>query len=219
MASAFLCSLRHAINIILNSESLNHYILYHRPAGQIISTISQSTASSCLTLNVMFGQGKTKRRKVECSVCHMTFDSDYRKKHNEKYHSEMTKARRHIPYKLVGAIDSPFAFAQQKPKTTIPETGTVSEESTSTEPQSQTCSKPEEESSQSTSNVAVLTPKPPPSVPQRDESSAVDDDTDDTMAEKTNGGENEESNESEITVWPHHLANIQLILRTIGTLT
>jgi hypothetical protein len=65
----------------------------------------------------------------------MTFDSDYRKKHNDKYHSEMVKACRHIPYKLVGASDSLFAFAQQKPKTTVPET--ASEQSTSTPPQSE----------------------------------------------------------------------------------
>ena len=62
----------------------------------------------------MFGQGKAaKPRKVECSVCEMTFDSDYRKRHNEKYHNEILAAHCHIPYKFAGAPESPFTLAKK----------------------------------------------------------------------------------------------------------
>ena len=56
---------------------------------------------------------KAKRIKLECSVCQMTFDSDYRKKHNEKYHGDMLSAHRHIPYKAVGAPENPFMFSKR----------------------------------------------------------------------------------------------------------
>ena len=51
---------------------------------------------------------KRKRFKVECTVCHATFDNDYRKRHNELCHSDYLKARRHVGYKVAGALDSPF---------------------------------------------------------------------------------------------------------------
>ena len=57
--------------------------------------------------------GKAKRMKVECSVCLMTFDGDYRKTHNEKYHQDMLSAHRHIRYKVAGAPENPFSFAQK----------------------------------------------------------------------------------------------------------
>ena len=40
-----------------------------------------------------------KRRKVECIVCHRTFDSDYLTRHNRKYHADRLKKHQHIPYK------------------------------------------------------------------------------------------------------------------------
>ena len=51
---------------------------------------------------------KTKRFKVECLLCHATFDSDYRKKHNELCHSDHLKAHKHIDFKVAGAPDNPF---------------------------------------------------------------------------------------------------------------
>ena len=51
---------------------------------------------------------KKKRFKVDCLVCHATFDSDYRKKHNELCHSAHLKAHKHIGFKVAGAPDNPF---------------------------------------------------------------------------------------------------------------
>ena len=51
---------------------------------------------------------KRKRFKVECTVYHATFDNDYRKRHNELCHWDYLKARRHVGYKVAGALDSPF---------------------------------------------------------------------------------------------------------------
>ena len=69
----------------------------------------------------MVGQSKVKRQKVECSHCRMSFESDYRRKHNEKYHCEMIAVHRSIPYKIVGAPESPFSLAK-KVKLATPET-------------------------------------------------------------------------------------------------
>ena len=46
---------------------------------------------------------KRKRFKVECLLSHATFDSDYRKKHNELCHSDHLKAHKHIGPKVAGA--------------------------------------------------------------------------------------------------------------------
>ena len=49
-----------------------------------------------------------KRRKIECLLCNKTFDSDYRTRHNKKYHVNCLKNHRHIPYKNAGAPANPF---------------------------------------------------------------------------------------------------------------
>ena len=61
----------------------------------------------------MVGQSKFKRRKVECLICKATFDSDYRKKHNEKLHRDMVQAHRNIPYQVAGAPANPFTLAKE----------------------------------------------------------------------------------------------------------
>jgi hypothetical protein len=49
-----------------------------------------------------------KRRKIECLLCEKTFDSDYRSRHNNKYHSDKVKKHQHIPYEYAGAPANPF---------------------------------------------------------------------------------------------------------------
>ena len=44
-----------------------------------------------------------KRFKVEYPVCNTTFDSDYRRKHNELCHNDQLKAHKQIGYKVTGA--------------------------------------------------------------------------------------------------------------------
>ena len=63
----------------------------------------------------MVGQSKFKRRKVECLICKATFDSDYRKKHNEKHHRDVVQAHRNIPYQVAGAPANPFTLAKKMP--------------------------------------------------------------------------------------------------------
>ena len=113
----------------------------------------------------MFGQGKTKQKKVECSVCQMTFDSDYRKKHNEKYHSEMIAAHRHIPYKLAGAPDNPFTFAR-KTKSSVPPTEVSRDSAAPSTSTMSSSSKPED---QPTVMTTSLEPEPLKAVPERAE--------------------------------------------------
>lgn len=48
---------------------------------------------------------KRKRTKLQCEQCEKTFDDDYRKQHEEKYHNGK---RMHV--KTVGAPSSPFAI-------------------------------------------------------------------------------------------------------------
>ena len=50
---------------------------------------------------------KRKRFKMESTVCHATFDNEYRKRH-ELCHSDYLKVQRHVRYKVAGALDSPF---------------------------------------------------------------------------------------------------------------
>ena len=88
----------------------------------------------------MVGQSKLKRQKVECSVCNVSFDSDYRKKHNEKYHGQMIAAHRSIPFKIVGCPESPFTFARKR-KDSVPEN--ASEENVQSTPK-ESLRKPEE---------------------------------------------------------------------------
>ena len=49
-----------------------------------------------------------KRRKLECILCHRTFDSDYLTRHNRKYHAGRLKKHQHIPYKNAGAPANPL---------------------------------------------------------------------------------------------------------------
>ena len=51
---------------------------------------------------------KPKRRKVECLLCHRTYDSDYRRHYNEIHHPERAKKHQHVPYKEAGAPENPF---------------------------------------------------------------------------------------------------------------
>eukprot|EP00794_Sanderia_malayensis_P013142 gene13142-14493_t len=51
---------------------------------------------------------KPKRRRLECILCQKTYDSDYRRSHNEKHHPERVTKHQHIPFKDVGAPNNPF---------------------------------------------------------------------------------------------------------------
>ena len=51
---------------------------------------------------------KPKRRRLECILCQKTYDSDYRRSHNEKHHPERVKKHQHIPFKDVGAPNNTF---------------------------------------------------------------------------------------------------------------
>eukprot|EP00112_Aurelia_sp_Birch-Aquarium-sp1_P013512 Seg287.14 transcript_id=Seg287.14/GoldUCD/mRNA.D3Y31 product="Zinc finger MYM-type protein 5" pseudo=true protein_id=Seg287.14/GoldUCD/D3Y31 len=55
---------------------------------------------------------KPKRRRVECLLCHRTYDSDYRRCHNENHHPERAKKHQHIPFKDAGAPVNPFQAAR-----------------------------------------------------------------------------------------------------------
>lgn len=62
---------------------------------------------------------KGKRVKVEFSVCKMTFDSDYRKEHDEKYNGKILFAHPHIGYKIFGTPQNPSAFSDCHPTLTL----------------------------------------------------------------------------------------------------
>ena len=64
------------------------------------------------------GKRKVKRQEFECPVFRMSFYSDSRRKHNEKYHREMIAAHRSIQYKIVGALESPFSLAKEEKQAT-----------------------------------------------------------------------------------------------------
>ena len=51
---------------------------------------------------------KKKHFKVECLFSHATFDSDYRRKHNELCHDDHLKAHKLIGYKVAGVPSNPF---------------------------------------------------------------------------------------------------------------
>ena len=51
---------------------------------------------------------KPKRWRVECLLCHITYDSDYRSRHNEIHHSERAKKHQHIPFEDAGAPENPL---------------------------------------------------------------------------------------------------------------
>jgi hypothetical protein len=38
----------------------------------------------------------------------MVFDSDFRKRHNEKYHADHVRERKYIPFENVDAVKNPF---------------------------------------------------------------------------------------------------------------
>ena len=40
------------------------------------------------------------RAKITCRVCQQTFDDDYRKQHNKKYHGDLLQQGKHIRTRL-----------------------------------------------------------------------------------------------------------------------
>ncbi|CAB3980670.1 Hypothetical predicted protein, partial [Paramuricea clavata] len=61
-------------------------------------------------------QLKRKRTKLRCLVCQQTFDDDYRKEHNKKYHANLLKVGTSIAYETVGAPANPFVCSQKHKK-------------------------------------------------------------------------------------------------------
>ena len=53
------------------------------------------------------------RTKITCRVCQQTFDDDYRKQHNKKYHGDLLQQGKHIPYETAGARANPFVLPQR----------------------------------------------------------------------------------------------------------
>ena len=55
---------------------------------------------------------KRKRIKLKCLVsgCNQTFDHDYRASHNKKYHEDLLKRSRSIPFEVFGAPKNPFSM-------------------------------------------------------------------------------------------------------------
>ena len=56
------------------------------------------------------------RTKITCRVCQQTFDDDYRKQHNKKYHRDLLQQGKHIPYETAGARANPFVLPQRHEK-------------------------------------------------------------------------------------------------------
>ena len=56
---------------------------------------------------------KRTRVKLECLVCHSQFDDDYRPTHNKRFHHEMLKKNKAIPYQDVNAQPNPFVAAKK----------------------------------------------------------------------------------------------------------
>ncbi len=56
------------------------------------------------------------RTKLRCRVCQQTFDDDYRKQHNKKYHGNLLQQGKHIPYETVGARANPVVLSQRHEK-------------------------------------------------------------------------------------------------------
>ena len=84
----------------------------------------------------MVGQSKMKRRKLECSVCGMTFDSDFRNKHNQKYHQDFLSSHQHIPFKVFGSPENPFIASKKKTMERMTENLQAGQEASETENQS-----------------------------------------------------------------------------------
>ena len=106
-----------------------------------------------------------KRQKFECSVCHVSFDSDRRRAHNEKYHGGMLAAHRSIPFKVVGAPESPFTFCRERKDSATERTCEGNFQSTSTTSsripeedttEGQFSTEPSDEASVSSSAPAVI---------------------------------------------------------------
>ena len=51
---------------------------------------------------------KQRRRKIECLESERTFDSDFRSRHNERYHKVFLHEKKHIKYEIAGAPANPF---------------------------------------------------------------------------------------------------------------
>ena len=56
------------------------------------------------------------RTKITCRVCQQTFDDDYQKQHNKKYHGDLLQQGKHIPYETAGARANPFVLPQRHEK-------------------------------------------------------------------------------------------------------
>ena len=50
-----------------------------------------------------------KKIKLQCLECNAAFDSDYRKKHNEKQHGDLLRQHKSIKFQTAGAIKNPFS--------------------------------------------------------------------------------------------------------------
>jgi hypothetical protein len=70
----------------------------------------------CKTMEKNQLKRKRKRTKLRCLVCQQTFDDDYRKQHNKKYHANFLKVGTSIAYETVGAPANPFVFSQRHKK-------------------------------------------------------------------------------------------------------
>ena len=127
----------------------------------------------------------------------MTFNSYYRKKHNEKYHSEMIAAHRHIPYKLAGAPDNPFMFARKK-KPSVPPTEVSSDAADASTSTMSSSSKPEDQPTLMTTSPE---PEPLKAVPEPDRSECTTVTGEAMMEEQSDECAEQQSTETEIKVW------------------
>ena len=58
---------------------------------------------------------RVSRRKVRCRVCSQVFDQEYREKHNKKYHQDLIKSGKPIPYEAQDvAGPNPFVLAKKR---------------------------------------------------------------------------------------------------------
>ena len=58
---------------------------------------------------------RVRRRKLRCRVCSQVFDKEYREKHNKKYHQDLIKRGKPIPYEAQDvAGPNPFILAKKR---------------------------------------------------------------------------------------------------------
>jgi hypothetical protein len=67
-----------------------------------------------------------KRVKVRCLVCqpYAEFDSDYRIKHNQKFHQHLIDQRKAIPYENADAVLNHFAQVRESTRMQAVQTST-----------------------------------------------------------------------------------------------